>query len=805
MSQTLTSFGVALTDQLKDVFLALALSETVYRVLDPGGLHQAVRVADELCKGLPHFSDVELKMQWSTSDLAHRYMLGETHDALYVAFMGTKQRRDIVSNARIGMSPLWPNEFSTNQDAPHAHRGFLRRARAVDIHSLYRLASQKGLRLVLCGHSLGGAVAQICTLDLLKSLEDSSEAGRVQISCIGYATPAIGNASLASLVREKGWLSFFINYLLPEDVLGSFFGRHTQPSSADTPAALAGTQIPAGYSALARVAAQKRSSAQQQIWAPKEEPLSLNNIVPCPHPQSGMVFREPLHLGLGPLLTRDLLSGAHGEMSSMSLEMADTNPWLFRNDTHSGPHYTAAAGTARGSVSFSTEAPQRSPVLLNGVRSAETVRESRLNSQKYNWRRGQWLLPGGDMAQRLGSRAALHADSNKGTADLLQALSPASVVVLDDSQEDPFLSSSTSVSSSNSSLSSLDDEEEEATLTAAAEGDRASDILRRARVLASALMLPVSALGSYRPIGRQWRLAKPGQPAGAATTAVIVEKLVSALGDSSATTAEQDPVLVRNVSRLDALQRRLRTICWMHRLPVYRARVREIYDSASDGDPSSGDAPLKKSANQNRAWLADAVAPTMHVESARFITPCGTEFGSSATMPRGQALPRNAAGSTAETRKGLLLVIASLLIAVWLLLWPRVSRGWGWLANLRSMGSHGRHATVFIAVHGQGLQHCSSAALDILGVGALPAVMVQKPKWDAGETSKIQKRGHLSLPVPLQSLARAIDVDDPQLLLLSVQVSQAQLTCLQLENSSSLNLMSNFNRVVAAIDPPTTT
>lgn len=70
--------------------------------------------------------------------------------------------------------------------------------------------------------------------------------------------------------------------------------------------------------------------------------------------------------------------------------------------------------------------------------------------------------------------------------------------------------------------------------------------------------------------------------------AVVVEKLVSAPGMGSATTAEQDPVLARDVSRLDALQRHLRTIFWMHRLPVYRARIREIYDSASSGDPTSG-------------------------------------------------------------------------------------------------------------------------------------------------------------------------------------------------------------------------
>ncbi len=43
------------------------------------------------------------------------------------------------------------SNFLQQQDTPQAHRGFLRRARAVDIHSLYRHASEQGLRLVLCG------------------------------------------------------------------------------------------------------------------------------------------------------------------------------------------------------------------------------------------------------------------------------------------------------------------------------------------------------------------------------------------------------------------------------------------------------------------------------------------------------------------------------------------------------------------------------------------------------------------------------------------------------------------------------
>lgn len=37
-----------------------------------------------------------------------RYLLAEDDDALYVSFIGTKQRRDIMTNANIMQENLWP-------------------------------------------------------------------------------------------------------------------------------------------------------------------------------------------------------------------------------------------------------------------------------------------------------------------------------------------------------------------------------------------------------------------------------------------------------------------------------------------------------------------------------------------------------------------------------------------------------------------------------------------------------------------------------------------------------------------------
>ena len=66
------------------------------------------------------------------------------------------------------------------------------------------------------GHSLGGAVAQICALDLLHA----APLHRLpQLQAIAFAAPAIGNQALAAFVERRGWQQRLTNYLLPGEIL----------------------------------------------------------------------------------------------------------------------------------------------------------------------------------------------------------------------------------------------------------------------------------------------------------------------------------------------------------------------------------------------------------------------------------------------------------------------------------------------------------------------------------------------------------------------------------------------------------
>jgi hypothetical protein len=67
----------------------------------------------------PCAQDRHLVISSSIRALAGRLLVAEGEDALYVAFMGTKQRRDVLTNADARQVPLWPSdEASCAQVAP---------------------------------------------------------------------------------------------------------------------------------------------------------------------------------------------------------------------------------------------------------------------------------------------------------------------------------------------------------------------------------------------------------------------------------------------------------------------------------------------------------------------------------------------------------------------------------------------------------------------------------------------------------------------------------------------------------------
>ncbi|KAF5446466.1 hypothetical protein F2P56_032093 [Juglans regia] len=238
---------------LQDILCCMVLSECVYK-----------RPAAELVRAVNKFKAdfggqlVSLeRVQPSSDHVPHRYLLAEAGDTLFASFVGTKQYKDVMADANIlqgaifhedamedaeeiepskseqsesrkGKSEnLWnPLDTKSKQikdkSKPAVHRGFLARAKGIPALELYRLAQKKKRKLVLCGHSLGGAVAALATLAILRVIAVSSsskEGEKVLVKCITFSQPPVGNAALRDYVNSKGWHHYFKTYCIPEDLV----------------------------------------------------------------------------------------------------------------------------------------------------------------------------------------------------------------------------------------------------------------------------------------------------------------------------------------------------------------------------------------------------------------------------------------------------------------------------------------------------------------------------------------------------------------------------------------------------------
>lgn len=86
---------------------------------------------------------------------------------LYIAFAGTENRADIKTDTNVSDARMPPEWLRPGDPAVRVHSGFLRVYNQLRPR-LMRLvaAAPPGTPLVLCGHSLGGALATLAALDL---------------------------------------------------------------------------------------------------------------------------------------------------------------------------------------------------------------------------------------------------------------------------------------------------------------------------------------------------------------------------------------------------------------------------------------------------------------------------------------------------------------------------------------------------------------------------------------------------------------------------------------------------------------
>ncbi|KAK9867415.1 hypothetical protein WJX84_001760 [Apatococcus fuscideae] len=207
----------------------LLLSECAYK-LSPGESQSPIETARSLAANFPGGLFTIRSIECCRETALHRCLLAEDASTLYLACMGTREWRDFLTDAAFHQGPMTfqAAEQSAQGIAPTAHQGFVTRAQTIRVETLYRHACQRGQALVLCGHSLGAAVAMLCALRLHAQFPHPD--GRHGIRCYTFGAPAIGNKALASWVSSAGFREDFHNFILPEDPVPRMLALQARPS-----------------------------------------------------------------------------------------------------------------------------------------------------------------------------------------------------------------------------------------------------------------------------------------------------------------------------------------------------------------------------------------------------------------------------------------------------------------------------------------------------------------------------------------------------------------------------------------------
>ncbi|KAG8953282.1 hypothetical protein FRC04_002692 [Tulasnella sp. 424] len=126
---------------------------------------------------------------------------------LIVSFSGTSNRMQAFNDTKAWKAsyPLTPGE---NISAVSVHSGFWNMyngVKAAAFHALEEAIRQRDVsEIILTGHSLGGAMTQLCVLDLLKPTQQVIRLPfGVRIKSVTFGAPRAGNAGLVTCWKSR--------------------------------------------------------------------------------------------------------------------------------------------------------------------------------------------------------------------------------------------------------------------------------------------------------------------------------------------------------------------------------------------------------------------------------------------------------------------------------------------------------------------------------------------------------------------------------------------------------------------------
>lgn len=126
-------------------------------------------------------------------------------DKVYIAFAGTENRTDVRTDVTATDSQVPPEWLRPGDPAVRVHTGFLRVYTQLRPRLLHLVKSARGgepglvSSIVLCGHSLGGALATLAALDLASQSSSSSPG----LELYTFGQPQVGDGAFVTLFNSR--------------------------------------------------------------------------------------------------------------------------------------------------------------------------------------------------------------------------------------------------------------------------------------------------------------------------------------------------------------------------------------------------------------------------------------------------------------------------------------------------------------------------------------------------------------------------------------------------------------------------
>lgn len=124
-------------------------------------------------------------------------MIITNYDTIYICFRGSSSFKDWQTNFNLKLETCEKNNKSYMIHAGFKNQYYSVKEKIIS-NLLYYISNKRYNNIVICGHSLGGALATLCSLDLIDNIIFLNK----NIYCVTFGCPRVGDKDFVELYNS---------------------------------------------------------------------------------------------------------------------------------------------------------------------------------------------------------------------------------------------------------------------------------------------------------------------------------------------------------------------------------------------------------------------------------------------------------------------------------------------------------------------------------------------------------------------------------------------------------------------------